>query len=262
MVWEYAKNMFDLEDQEDLKPEDLYTLHYTNKKIPSNDKPFSRSTRYNGDRIDVKILKQGFDILVDDMSKEGTNRSAFGKRDLEMMDEDLNIGQVEHDETVQLAVEKADTVLTLEKCFEKFGDPEVLDEDDMWYCNKCKEHVRATKKMDVYSAGDIICIHLKRFRDGRYRRREKIDDFVEYPINGLDLNEYIAGDTNSDHIYDLYATSNHMGGLGGGHYIAKIKTKDGWFQMNDSAVSKISDEKVEDSVVTETAYLLYYKKRQ
>ena len=33
----------------------------------------------------------------------------------------------------------------------------------------------------------------------------------------------------SQPIYDLYAISNHYGGLGGGHYTAFAKNGDQWF---------------------------------
>jgi hypothetical protein len=35
--------------------------------------------------------------------------------------------------------------LSIEDCFNEFKRTEILDEDNMWYCNKCKEHVRAKK---------------------------------------------------------------------------------------------------------------------
>ena len=40
-------------------------------------------------------------------------------------------------------------------------------------------------------------------------------------------------------LYDLYAVSNHSGGMGGGHYTAYVKNpvKKTWYMMNDSSVS-------------------------
>ena len=42
--------------------------------------------------------------------------------------------------------------------------------------------------------------------------------------------------------------------VGGGHYIAYGKTDAGWFEYNDSHVSKIS----ESQLVSPNAYLLFY----
>ena len=37
--------------------------------------------------------------------------------------------------------------VSLDQCFETFTKPERLDENNMWYCSNCKEHVRALKTM-------------------------------------------------------------------------------------------------------------------
>jgi ubiquitin carboxyl-terminal hydrolase 4/11/15 len=45
-------------------------------------------------------------------------------------------------------------------------------------------------------------------------------------------------------MYDLYAISNHSGGLGGGHYTAYVKNfkNNQWFKMNDSRTSRAADD--------------------
>ena len=40
--------------------------------------------------------------------------------------------------------------------------------------------------------------------------------------------------------YDLYAVSNHYGGLGGGHYTAYGKNNGKWYEFNDSSVRSAS----------------------
>jgi ubiquitin carboxyl-terminal hydrolase 4/11/15 len=49
-------------------------------------------------------------------------------------------------------------------CFNEFKKTEILDEDNMWYCNKCKEHVRASKKFELYKVPPVFCVSLKRFK--------------------------------------------------------------------------------------------------
>ena len=34
-----------------------------------------------------------------------------------------------------------DKIFTIEDCFKEFNKPELLDDDNKWYCNKCKDHV-------------------------------------------------------------------------------------------------------------------------
>ena len=59
-------------------------------------------------------------------------------------------------------------------------------------------------------------------------------------------------------VYDLYAVSNHFGGLGGGHYTAYCRMEDdGWHCFDDSHVSPAD----ESSVQSKAAYLLFYRRR-
>jgi ubiquitin carboxyl-terminal hydrolase 4/11/15 len=59
---------------------------------------------------------------------------------------------------------KKNTKITLSDCMDEFKKSEILDEQNMWYCNKCKEHVQAIKKFEIYKAPPIIIINLKRFK--------------------------------------------------------------------------------------------------
>jgi ubiquitin carboxyl-terminal hydrolase 4/11 len=60
-------------------------------------------------------------------------------------------------------------------------------------------------------------------------------------------------------IYDLFAVSNHSGGLGGGHYTAYGKNfRTGkWYMFNDSSTHEVNPEEV----VTRSAYVLFYRRR-
>lgn len=51
---------------------------------------------------------------------------------------------------------RSDITVPLEACLESFSEAETLGENDMWYCPKCKEHVQAQKKMDLWSSPDIL----------------------------------------------------------------------------------------------------------
>jgi hypothetical protein len=77
--------------------------------------------------------------------------------------------------------------VTINDCFDEFKKPEILDQDNMWYCNKCKTHVQATKKIEIYKAPPIFIISLKRFKQEKASNRyygmfsgggagQKIDD--------------------------------------------------------------------------------------
>ncbi|TID02047.1 putative ubiquitin carboxyl-terminal hydrolase 12 [Colletotrichum higginsianum] len=149
--------------------------------------------------------------------------------------------------------------ITLEECLDEFEKAEVLSEQDMWYCPRCKEHRRASKKFDLWKTPDILVVHLKRFSSAGWRR-DKLDILVDFPIEGLDLHKRVlCQETGKEEIYDLIAVDDHFGGLGGGHYTAYGRNfVDGqWYNYNDTSVSKTSPE----SVVTRAAYLLFYRRR-
>ena len=68
-----------------------------------------------------------------------------------------------------------------------------------------------------------------------------MDEPVDFPINGLDVKDYVKMDCKAEGVntvYDLYAVTNHFGSLNGGHYTAYGKNPDGnWYDFNDSQVS-------------------------
>ena len=55
------------------------------------------------------------------------------------------------------------TGIDVDACLDMFSRKEQLGENDKWYCPHCKEHRRAFKKFDLWSAPEILIIHLKRF---------------------------------------------------------------------------------------------------
>lgn len=73
---------------------------------------------------------------------------------------------------------------------QSFVQKERLGSAEAWYCPKCKEHVQATKKLDLWSAPEVLILHLKRFQYTTQSRR-KIDAPVAFPLKGLDLSPYL-----------------------------------------------------------------------
>lgn len=149
--------------------------------------------------------------------------------------------------------------VSLYDCLKSFSTPEVLGEHDLWYCPRCKDHKQATKTIQLWSTGDILTIHLKRFHSAR-AFSDKIDILVDFPIENLDMSEFISSPNKEEQIYDLIAVDNHYGGLGGGHYTASVKNfrDDLWYYFNDGRVTKIEDSA---KCVTNAAYLLFYRRR-
>ena len=161
----------------------------------------------------------------------------------------------EYSEAVKAAAAKSQRGISLQDCLDEFMREEELGEDDPWYCPKCKKHQQATKKFDLWSVPDVLVVHLKRFSSSR-ALRDKIEAFVDFPIEGLDLTEMVqegkiamqlqaqgvdidSGDLGETLLYDLYAVDEHRGGLGGGHYRAYAfnDVTRQWYQFDDAFVS-------------------------
>ncbi len=145
--------------------------------------------------------------------------------------------------------------ISINDCFRNFVKPEVLKEDNEWYCNLCKKHVKAKKKMEIYKTPNVLIIQLKRFSASN-----KIDTLVDFPIENLDLSQVVINKNDKENLlYDLFAISNHYGGLGGGHYTAYAQNyfnKD-WYEFNDSSVHRVS----KDNLVSSSAYVLFYRRK-
>ena len=68
-------------------------------------------------------------------------------------------------------------------------------------------------------------------------------------------------------LYDLFAVCNHFGRLGYGHYTAVAREwspetatlSDKWYEYDDDAVKELSD--IDRDVVTNSAYILFYRRR-
>ena len=85
----------------------------------------------------------------------------------------------------------------------------------------------------------------------------KVTKKIDFPLEGLNLEDYVNGYDKHRSVYDLYAVGNHIGGTAGGHYYAYCLLEDGWHEFNDSSVTPMRA----DKVVTSAAYVLYYRKR-
>ncbi|BFZ19073.1 hypothetical protein BsWGS_22113 [Bradybaena similaris] len=81
--------------------------------------------------------------------------------------------------------------IDLDTCLQAFTKWEELDEDELYYCSKCKKHCLAAKKLDIWRLPPILIINLKRFQylNGRWVKSHKI---VNFPLRGFDPSAYLA----------------------------------------------------------------------
>ena len=150
------------------------------------------------------------------------------------------------------------TAVTLDDCMEAFSAEEILDANNLWKCDKCKNLVPAHKQEFLWTNPVVLVIQLKRFG---YDRRHKDNRLVTYPVKNLDIAPIISPINkdikNKCYQYDLYSVINHIGGIGGGHYYSYCLDEETnrWFKYNDSnPVTEVKS----DAIVNNHAYILFY----
>ena len=149
--------------------------------------------------------------------------------------------------------------ITLDHCLQYFTEKESLEEGNEWFCDKCRKRVMASKQIELFYLPRILCICLTRFiKQGRYYGYTKNTKLVEFPLENLDMEQYMCGPDKKYSKYDLYAVSQHYGSMGGGHYTAICKNIDGnWYGYDDESVYRQSKK----NVVTNAAYVLFYRRK-
>lgn len=172
--------------------------------------------------------------------------------------------------------------ITLEQCFDEYIKTELLENGNEWYCSNCKNHVKAKKQVTLWKGKlpKILIISLKRFEfrgqgNSTFNQsnlfggqREKIEDFVDFPLEGLDLSSFCHKNSlmeeNDSMIYDLFAVCNHYGRMGYGHYTAFARDFIGndlssqWYSFDDDVVKGINP----GAVKSRAAYILFYRQRE
>ena len=154
------------------------------------------------------------------------------------------------------------------ECLQNFCSGEIVS----YKCDSCKVENTATKKLNIFRAPKKLIIQLKRFSSQNHSHSShrgilsfmnmnsgKISDKIDFPLNNLDIKDYTSDIDTQNYVYNLYATVNHSGGLGGGHYVANCKNllDKKWYHFNDDRISYVDDE---SEIVDSSAYILFYER--
>lgn len=169
---------------------------------------------------------------------------------------------------LSIAIPKSSTPVALSDCLKEHSSKYMLVDKNKYQCNNCKDYRDATQVTFLWEAPEIMIIHLKRFSSeliGNYCRTEKNSTKINFPLNNLDMSEYISpyNKKNNDNFkYELYGVVQQYGSLNGGHYISCCKNaiNNKWYEFNDSDVTYIEENKIESEVISSSAYMLFYKK--
>ncbi|GAB5575198.1 ubiquitin carboxyl-terminal hydrolase 33 isoform X1 [Prionailurus iriomotensis] len=141
-------------------------------------------------------------------------------------------------------------VVTLQDCLAAFFARDELKGD-----NILRNGVKFCK---VQKFPEILCIHLKRFRH-ELMFSTKISTHVSFPLEGLDLQPFLAKDSPVQIVtYDLLSVICHHGTASSGHYIAYCRNNlnNLWYEFDDQSVTEVSESTVQNA----EAYVLFYRK--
>ena len=156
---------------------------------------------------------------------------------------------------VDLPIPENNKSPTLIDCLNYYVQGEILDGENAWYNEETKTKINIRKNIQFWSFPNILVIDLKRFNS----RGQKNQILVTFPLETLDLSEYVIGYKKDSYKYELYGVCNHSGGVMGGHYTAYVKNANGkWYHFNDTSVSEVG---LVDSIISPKAYVLFYRRR-
>lgn len=164
------------------------------------------------------------------------------------------------------------TAIDIDDCFQQFSVEEILSDQNKYDCANCRQKQEAYTKLEIYKPPRILWIQLKRFiqkvkistgvsiLDEINQTIIKNEEFIKFPLEGLDIGKYMVDKNGKEFIYDWYGISVHYGSLKTGHYVAYCKNSldNQWYHYNDDAVESWD----ESDVAKTNAYLLFYRLRE
>ena len=181
----------------------------------------------------------------------------------------IHVSQLEHAETgeifsmvpepffiINLPIPTNNKSPTLKDCFDLYVESELMDGDNCVTYEKTGQKVSAKKNIAFWSFPDILVIDIKRFNT----TNKKNQVLVNFPLENLNLSNYVIGYNKESYVYDLYGVCNHSGSVMGGHYTSFVKNANNkWYHYNDTSVTEVG---LIQQIVTPKAYCFFYRKRQ
>lgn len=139
---------------------------------------------------------------------------------------------------ISLSLHMSNEVKSIKELIDDFCCKESLSADIQ--CDRCNKKQASSRQINISNEPDVLVIHLKRFQG-----MIKI-------ITPVHMDKHI---TINNSEYSLYAMCNHSGGVGGGHYTAACKKRDGtWIMCNDDFLTNINSLPMQSSA----PYVLFY----
>ncbi len=158
-----------------------------------------------------------------------------------------------HEPISTITLSLQDNFKTIYDCLNEFTKEFVLDKDNSWECEKCKQNVCPQKKIAFWDLADVLIFSIK-----QYTKTTKINQKISFPEN-LSMGDYCMNINKNKLNYRLSGICIHSGGLNGGHYYAMCKNykTNEWNIHNDTNVSATTIQ----SVLQENPYCLFYVRK-
>ena len=178
------------------------------------------------------------------------------------------------------------TFESVEAALDAFVQPEILDENNSYFCDKCNKMCKAHKGLKFESFPYIVSLQLNRFdfdysTMSRFKlsntvtfpeilnvkkyldeENEKPSETISEPFDKIspvaDFSENLSARGERDESYDsrfdyeLFSIMIHSGSATGGHYYAYIKCFESnqWYNFNDERVSKLDRQDIKKAFGT------------
>ena len=132
----------------------------------------------------------------------------------------------------------------LDDCYREYKARVKLENDNLYYCENCKDNRIASKRIEVINWPKHLIIILKRFNQLRFKFNKNSDN-IHVPIKWR-------------HEYNLKGFVYHSGSLYSGHYIYIGNYNNKWLMFDDNNVTEINTQTFEK--YKNTAYIYYFEK--
>lgn len=100
-------------------------------------------------------------------------------------------------------------------------------------CSKCNTKGNKMKSSNLVMIPEILFVICKKYKYDK-TGGQKLDIYIDFPEE-----IYFPGKNNENLLYKAVAQIQHSGSLNSGHYWGICKRKNGWYNINDTNISKL-----------------------
>jgi len=155
---------------------------------------------------------------------------------------------------------RAKLTCSIVDCLADLTSPVTLAGNSKYKCQSCKSLQNATKRDVIVAVPQVLVFFVNRTHWGHHGKC-KLDTFVDFPMQGLDMSPYCSARKNSavSLVYNLSAVVLHHGSnVDQGHYTAQCfnAATDSWLHFNDLKVLMTDSTHVKKM----KGYLLFYER--